>query len=56
MAGGKNMEYCDGVRDWFLCLKCEHICSQVCPLEGDDVVADLALRLKAAEIEREKLH
>jgi hypothetical protein len=33
-----------------MCLKCEHICSRGCPLEGDDVVADLARRLKAVDV------
>lgn len=43
------MTVCSGITDWLSCLKCEHICSTKCPIEGDNVVAELAVHLRAAE-------
>lgn len=47
--GECNMTACNGVTDWLSCLRCEHICSTKCPIESDNVVAELAVHLRAAE-------
>lgn len=47
------MEGCEGVRDWLGCIRCRHICSSRCPLEGADVVENLARRMREIAYESE---
>lgn len=36
----RRLTECGGIDDWFSCIRCEHICTSGCPIEGD--IAGLA--------------
>ena len=39
------MFQCDGLDDWLKCTYCKHICTPACPIEGQNVIANLSRRL-----------
>ncbi|MFZ6016723.1 MAG: hypothetical protein ACOYU0_03745 [Nitrospirota bacterium] len=43
------MESCKGFEDWFACLKCPHLCTKMCPIEGEDVMEELRQRMRLFE-------
>ncbi len=49
--GGGNMDYCEGVVDWFECLRCERLCSDDCPIQRGDIEELLRL-MNVAEARR----
>ena len=44
------MDGCRGVNDWFECIDCAHLCTNRCPIEGNEkeVMAELSARLSAS--------
>jgi hypothetical protein len=55
---GKELDMtnkCRGLGDWFGCLRCEHICTERCPIERDDVIETLSHQMKLIEQERKAL-
>ncbi len=40
------MEGCEGIMDWLGCIRRRYICSSRCPLEGADVVENLARQMR----------
>lgn len=46
------MGYCEGVQDWFMCLKCELLCSVECPIQRGDI-EELIRQLNMLEVQRQ---
>ena len=42
-------EECKGVHNWFNCLNCGFLSTQLCPLEGDDALDKIANRIRMME-------
>jgi len=40
------MELCKGFEDWFECLQCPHLCTKVCPIEGDNVIEEMKKQIR----------
>ncbi|MDP2278384.1 MAG: hypothetical protein Q8K51_09200 [Nitrospirota bacterium] len=43
------MEICKGFEDWFACLKCPDICTKACPIEKENAIEELRLRMNLRE-------
>ncbi|MBI4823788.1 MAG: hypothetical protein HY805_06125 [Nitrospirae bacterium] len=39
------MQYCEGFRDWLKCLRCVDICTGRCPLEKENLVEGMRVRM-----------
>jgi len=39
------MEPCKGFKDWLECLRCPHICTASCPIEGENVVEKMKIQI-----------
>jgi hypothetical protein len=48
------MELCRGFKDWFECLKCPHLCTKKCPLEGENVMEEMQKLLSNHRIAENK--
>ena len=48
------MELCRGVKDWFECLKCPHICTKNCPIEGENVIEKMQELLSVSGANEDK--
>jgi hypothetical protein len=44
------MELCKGFEDWLECLKCPHLCTKECPLEGENVMEEMKKQLRILSI------
>lgn len=40
------MELCEGFEDWLACSRCPHLCSKMCPLEGENVIEEMKKQIK----------
>jgi hypothetical protein len=48
------MELCKGFEDWLECLKCPHLCTKDCPLEGENVMEEMLKLLSFSGITENK--
>lgn len=39
------MEYCEGFKDWLMCLRCELLGRKGCPLEGENLAEGMRIRM-----------
>jgi|GEM_PF-1951621 len=44
--------HCDGVKDWFMCLKCESLCSVECPIHRGDI-EELIRQINVLQVQRQ---
>jgi hypothetical protein len=44
------MELCKGFEDWLECLKCPHLCTKECPLEGENVMEEMKKQMRLLSI------
>lgn len=44
------MERCKGLKNWLECLSCPHLCTQHCPLEGEDVIEEMKRHVMAYQL------
>jgi len=35
------LERCRGLGNWLECLKCPHLCTKACPIEGENVIENM---------------
>ncbi len=40
------MDSCKGFTDWFECLRCPHLCTKQCPIEGQDVMEEMEKKMR----------
>ncbi len=44
------MELCKGFEDWLSCLKCPHLCTKKCPIEGENVMEKMKKQLRLLSV------
>ena len=40
------MDICKGFEDWLECLKCPHLCTKTCPIEGENVIEEMKRQIR----------
>ena len=44
------MDPCKGFTDWFECLRCPHLCTKQCPIEGQDVMEEMEKEMRLLSV------
>jgi hypothetical protein len=40
------MEVCEGFEDWLACSRCPHLCTKMCPIEGENVIEEMKRKIR----------
>ena len=40
------MEICNGFEDWLACSRCPHLCTKMCPIEGENVIEEMKRKIR----------
>jgi hypothetical protein len=43
---GNYLNCCKGFNDWLYCLRCPHLSTQECPIESEESLSQLSLRIR----------
>ncbi|MDH5202708.1 MAG: hypothetical protein OEW69_05570 [Nitrospirota bacterium] len=44
------MELCKGLENWFECLNCPHLCTKMCPIEDENVMEAIKIRIRLLSV------
>jgi hypothetical protein len=45
------MEPCRGFEDWLECLDCPNLCMESCPIEGQDALEKMKLKMRVSSFQ-----
>ncbi|MCX5718817.1 MAG: hypothetical protein NT055_02425 [Nitrospirae bacterium] len=47
------MEVCEGFEDWLACSRCPHLCTKMCPIEGENVIEKMKRKIRLIKVDSE---